>query len=252
MSAFSLLLFVLLGLASVHGQEEPIEVCDGKVDLLYIMDISGSIRDEDWPTVEAFFINLTATFNVTQDAARIGVVTFSRNSTVRLLLNECDDADCVNALIESIMHDTMGGTNTFAALQDANNVIYTAANGNRSDAIDVVVLFTDGRSTRNAEFTIPEGDVLKAGGAEIFVVAIGNDTQVNVTELMLLASEPLDTHLLRIVNRDDFSELLDQVAPVAEGTCNAINPPTEAPPTTMLPMTTSSKPKCRCPKVKSG
>ena len=54
------------------------EVCDGKVDLLYIMDISGSIRDEDWPIVEGFFINLTAAFNVTPDAARVGVVTFSR------------------------------------------------------------------------------------------------------------------------------------------------------------------------------
>jgi len=251
MNIFSILLFVLLGLTSVHAQPEPIEVCDGKVDLLYIMDISGSIRDEDWPIVEGFFINLTAAFNVTPDAARVGVVTFSRESRVRLLFSECDDSACVDALIASISHDTANGTNIFAALQDANDVIYADGNGERPDVIDVVVLFTDGKSNRNEELTIPEADILKAGGAEIFVVAIGNDTQVNVTELTLLASEPVETNLLRIVNRDDFSELLDQVAPLAEGTCNVINPPTEAPATTVLPMTTSSKPKCRCPKVKS-
>jgi len=44
------------------------------------------------------------------------------DSTVRLRFNDCSDSACVDALIESISHDTMMATNIFAALQDANNV----------------------------------------------------------------------------------------------------------------------------------
>lgn len=50
-----------------------------------------------------------------------------------------------------------GSTNTADALREMGNNMFTAANGDRSDAPNIAILLTDGVSNINSRRTIPEG-----------------------------------------------------------------------------------------------
>lgn len=209
-------------------------VCDGKVDLCYIIDMSGSIGISNWPIVLEFFRAITSFFTIGENDTLVGVVVFSTDAEVRLRFNDCPDNQCVDDFLANLNY-SRGRTNTQAALKLAYNDVLLPGNGNRSDIPDVCLMFTDGMSNEFQEETVPSGEKLKDLGCTLYVVALGEAVKNNETELRALASDPDDEHLI-FTPTTNFSVLLDAIEPVAEGTCKIALPPVN---------------QCRCTKYAS-
>lgn len=67
---------------------------------------------------------------------------------------------------------------------------------------------TDGQSNINKTQTIPQADLLKAAGVEVFVLAVGKYTSAAIQEMRGICSSPYQDHLFRV---DDFKSFVDVV-----------------------------------------
>ena len=64
---------------------------------------------------------------------------------------------------------------------------------------------TDGKSYLNRSKTIPQANLLKAGGVEVFVLAVGSYDPASIQEMRDICSVPYQDHLFRV---DDFRSLV--------------------------------------------
>ena len=104
---------------------------------------------------------------------------------------------------------TGGASNTQAALRLARTELFENPNsgitpgGGRS-----ALVMTDGQSNINKTQTIPQADLLKATGVEVFVLAVGKYTSAAIQEMRGICSSPYQDHLFRV---DDFKSFVDVV-----------------------------------------
>jgi len=82
-------------------------------------------------------------------------------------------------------------TNTSSALKIMRTVVFSSANGDRPDVSNVGIVITDGQSDDN-KATAAEARHVKAAGIRMF--AIGLTNQIQASELMAIASPPLNEH----------------------------------------------------------
>lgn len=61
----------------------PQKQCSQKLDIMLVMDESGSISGTEWQTMKNFAVQFTNAFSVGDNAARIGLVSYSDNAQVR-------------------------------------------------------------------------------------------------------------------------------------------------------------------------
>jgi hypothetical protein len=61
----------------------PQKQCSQKLDIMIVMDESGSIDETEWSTMKNFAIQFTNAFSIGENAARIGLVSFSDNAQIR-------------------------------------------------------------------------------------------------------------------------------------------------------------------------
>jgi len=82
-------------------------------------------------------------------------------------------------------------TNTHLALDTLRNVVFSPNNGDRPGVNNVAVVITDGQS-QNREATAASARALKAAGVRMFAIGLTNEIQAS--ELMTIASPPLNEH----------------------------------------------------------
>ena len=63
-------------------------VCTSKIDLAFLIDVSGSIRSERWPYIQEFIIGIIQQIQVGEDYANIAAVSWSDNARVEFDLDE--------------------------------------------------------------------------------------------------------------------------------------------------------------------
>ena len=93
----------------------------------------------------------------------------------------------------------------------ANYEIFQPQFGDRENISNVIILITDGHSTRETNLTQIEADDLSDRDVTTFVMGITRN--VNVTELEGIASKPVHEHLYQVENildLDDFVAALIQ------------------------------------------
>ena len=91
----------------------------------------------------------------------------------------------------------------------ANEDIFNPDNGDREDIPNVIILITDGHSTRETNLTQLEANKLRDRDITTFVMGITSN--VNITELEGIASLPVQEHLYQvesILDLRDFVEAL--------------------------------------------
>ena len=71
--------------------------------------------------------------------------------------------------------------------------------GKRPGARKIAFLITDGQSNVDPSKTIPNAELLKASGVEIFVIAVGN-YKTGISEIVKIASPDPKDHVFRVTN----------------------------------------------------
>ena len=129
-----------------------------KVDLSIALDSSGSVRNDGWRKSKEFSKNVLSRMRVSSQCARVSLISIGTDAYVYSRL----DTDVTDAAIKQRV-DAMKfrdeWTNTGDAFKQMTSTIYRANAGDRSDAVNVAILVTDGPSNRNAHETIPNADV---------------------------------------------------------------------------------------------
>ena len=81
--------------------------CKAKVDVAFILDSSGSLRN-NYQDEKNFLKNLAGAFGVSSNGSRAGVVTFSYYAEHSIKLNDFNNVESFNRAVDSI--PLMGST----------------------------------------------------------------------------------------------------------------------------------------------
>lgn len=106
------------------------------------------------------------------DKVRIGVIVFGNDAEVKFHLNSYNNKPDILRAISRIQY-SYGRTNTADALKLMRTEMFRQRNGDRSDIPNVAIVITDGVSNINNESTIPEANLARRRGIQIFAIGIG-------------------------------------------------------------------------------
>ncbi|KAK2165643.1 hypothetical protein LSH36_47g02029 [Paralvinella palmiformis] len=161
--------------------------CDTAVDLVFVLDTSGSISQPNFERVLNFIRDLSSRLNVDSGNARIGVLTYSTDPTLIFNLNRYSTSQDISLAIQGIQYRG-GKTNTAQAL-DFVQSMFAKKRGGREGVSHVALVITDGESN-NSSATIDAARRLRQTGVEILTMGIGNLQWLKKDELEGMASHP--------------------------------------------------------------
>jgi len=153
--------------------------CQAAIDLVFVLDGSGSITSDDFIKMKEFAARVVNQFNVTQGGAHIGVVQFSEKVLFGppAAQTEIELTDNLPAVVRTItnMVQRQGGTDTAAGLRQGQAEL---AKG-RPNVMDVLILLTDGKANDTTEARNAAAQI-RAAGAQIFVIGVRDTTGQNI------------------------------------------------------------------------
>lgn len=195
-------------------------VCTKDVDIGFIIDGSGSIRDanppdgsfDNWRLLLQFVANVID--RLPRIGARVGAVLFSDKGELLFGLNKYH----LTASKEAILKTAYPGsnTNTSGGLWVAQNQLFTVNQGDRPNVPNVAIIITDGKSTFDSQKTIPSAEALRQDGVQ--VISVGITSSVDANELKAMSSYP---HVLgqNYFTSPDFRQLENIINSLIANAC---------------------------------
>ena len=198
------------------------------MDLCFVIDSSGSIRDNNPPgglpdnyNLQLEFIaNLVRAFSIGQDATRVGALIFSQQVILEFTLDRYGSADEVaNAILASpYLGQT---TNTPEALRRTRTDCFNTATGDRPSVPNLAIVVTDGVPfpPERRRPALDEARALRETGAAVISVGITND--IDPAFLKEMSSAP-QLEGQNYFTATDFGVLNEIQRSVVEGTCETL------------------------------
>lgn len=167
------------------------------------MDSSVSVGSTNFEKQKNFVASFAESFDISPFSVQIGIVTFASTPNNEFNLNTFQTkADTINA-IYTISYQ-YGGTRTDLGLKYAAENSFTTPSGDRTGAINILIVITDGYSNQ-PELTRQEATKLHQMNIKVFAIGIG--TGVDKTELGYIASGA--EYVFQINNFDAFDSIRD-------------------------------------------
>ena len=168
-------------------------VCEKQqADLVFLLDQSGSIDQQDYTTMKKFTTDLVNSFKVSEDLVRVGLAQFSDTFQDEFYLNKFYSEEAVTKHILA-MEQLGGGTLIGSALDSIRDYFEASRGGRRSD----------GESQDDVE---DAADRLRALGVEVFVIGIGD-----VHDLQLLQITGTPERLFTVRNFGSLENIKQKV-----------------------------------------
>jgi len=143
------------------------------LDLVYVIDASESVGDDNFASLKTYLATETATFDVNPSKTHLSIVQYSRVIDVVGNLNQIQTNDNAVKTINNLIYYHPSATATGDALETVRTSVLTEANGNRASIPDVVVVFTDGITDVGENPAVP-AQKLRDAGVKIIAVGLGN------------------------------------------------------------------------------
>ena len=172
--------------------------CSNSLDLVFILDSSGSVMASNFKNMKDFVANIISNFMIQANSTRVGVQ-FSKTSTTEIVLGSIDNINDLKTAISNIVYIDRS-TNVAAAL----DLVPTALiNARASEGIaSVVILLTDEISPQTVEAAIP----LHEQDIQIYAIGFGNN--INEELLQNTASDPNYAFITDFTNFDSSTNKL--------------------------------------------
>jgi uncharacterized protein YegL len=178
-----------------HVACKPAEpTCASKVDLVMVLDGSGSVKSEGWTKLAAFVKLVVGKIKFGEEHAKVGLVQFSTEA--KLFQSLTATSSEVETQLAG-MSWLKGSTNTAEALVVAREVFLSG----RKDAQGVVVILTDGMPS-SKYLTSTAVARIKDQGVRVIFVAVGSS--VNEIVLAHWVSWPANEN---IITAESFEKL---------------------------------------------
>jgi Mg-chelatase subunit ChlD len=164
-------------------------------DIVFVIDSSGSIRDQNprdgsydnWELLLNFMVKIVDMLNIGSNQVRIGAVKFSTYAESVFHLNQYSDKTSLKAAIKDINY-LDGHTNTSGGIRIMNDVEFRSGKGDRPNIQNIAIIITDGVSTRDVAQTVPEA--IRARNRGIKIYSVGITKGINEKELKEMSSLP--------------------------------------------------------------
>ena len=177
------------------------------MDMVFILDQSGSVGRRNHGLAIQFILNLIQFFSIAPDATRVGFVAFSRRSHIEFDLSDYTTAHSVANRIRRVRYRG-GSTSTALGLIDAAYLLDSASRRGARPASEgipkVAILITDGKSNnyplRNAV------RIIKSLGVQVYALGIDKP---DVAELQFISSDPDSQHVFLLNSYNDAAGFVD-------------------------------------------
>jgi len=197
--------------ASVHGD------CTKKgtniADINFMLDVSGSVGEPNFKKELDFISAFVKSMDIGPQDVQIGISTYGAKPVTKVYLKQRKTEKDLLAMIPRIEYHAEGSTNTHLALAATTN-LFTAANGARKGASQILVIITDGASG-NPGATQAEAAKLKKAGITVVAIGVG---KANNKEIQGMST---DGKLYTVAN---FAALSKMAAEVMKTACEAPAP----------------------------
>eukprot|EP00759_Apiculatamorpha_spiralis_P034756 PhF_6_TR35774/c0_g1_i1/m.51985 len=180
---------------------QPHKNCSDMMDLIFLLDGSGSITPPDWILIKQFTMNIGLNFSSAPALMQYGIVQFADYASTFLHLTPSNSSF---QLVMNTMWKFDTSTNTGQGLQYVADEFNT--NG-RPGAYKVVVLITDGMWNTGPD-PIPIAKALQGNGTHIYGVAVGG---ADVHNVQALCSLPLTNYYFNISTESQLPIILHEI-----------------------------------------
>ncbi|XP_028410753.1 uncharacterized protein LOC114533436 isoform X5 [Dendronephthya gigantea] len=190
--------------------------CTTKSDLGFMLDSSGSIGSAHFETMKSFVKDLIFHFKVSQNKTRVSVISYASSASLHLTFSQAfPTRQDLYSAIDNIPY-TGGGTNTAEGLRLAKSHMFNTNNGARVLGTKrVLIVLTDGQSSGNV--AQPSQELKKE---DVVIYSIGVGSGIDVNELRIMASPPVDDHVYLLQDFNEFSILAQNMSST---TCRVLN-----------------------------
>ncbi|KAI0213204.1 hypothetical protein LSAT2_001799 [Lamellibrachia satsuma] len=196
---------------SCHNQPCDQYAGDCNVDIIFVLDSSGSIGSYNWYVTKQFVIDVILGMNANANMTRVGIITYS-TTICREIELAAYTTDQLEQQIWKI--DYMAdATNTAGGLMMMREMFREHG---RKDAAKIAILLTDGRSNIDNNQTIPEAEMAKAEGIDIYAVGVAD---IDDAEVNGIASDPDSRYVIRV---DRFADLQSITQQIINVTCEDV------------------------------
>ncbi|XP_052797297.1 collagen alpha-4(VI) chain-like [Mya arenaria] len=180
-------------------------------DIVFILDQSGSVGVKNWELMRTFVIDIVDFLDIGSDLTKVAVITFSNYPVRRLSLDAFTDKQALINAINQIPYYP-GNTETDKAF---DYLLAHGLEGDRKGAPDLAIVVTDGYSSA-PDLTKIAADKVKQQGIGVFAIGVGSEVQMS--ELNYISSDP-DSNFVYFVS--NFTQLSSIENAVAKSTCEA-------------------------------
>jgi len=186
-----------------------VEICNSYLDLVFLIDSSGSVGDKNFPKALNFTKTIIDFMNIGENDTRVAIINFGNNAHIINYLNTTYNKSELFKIVDSIPYLAQM-TNTQEALSEANKTILNEEYGMRpvsTGVPKVVVVLTDGQSNVSPLLTIPNAQLIKDRG--ISIVSVGVGKTLSQKELEGIASNKDDVY--NVDDYDGIFQILDEL-----------------------------------------
>jgi len=189
-------------------------VCRSKLDLVLILDGSGSMGELGFDAEKVFAHSLLDRVELGEEAAKVGLISFSK--TINTLSELSTDAATLKSKVDEATWPK-GTTDTAEALNRAKQLL---ERGGRDDANSVVFIATDG-DPNDGKLTAEAATALKETGARLVFVALG--PRLDLTRVNTWATQPARDNVVKVDSAGKLEEYLSKfvadLCPLSEAFC---------------------------------
>ena len=190
--------------------------CNTPVDVMFVVDGSGSVKHTNFQKLLQFMSEFAMTFQIGSGphGTQIGVIIFSDNVLNKFkMASYSNKYDMINKIL-GIKYPGEG-TNTYLALDYVRNSIFTASEGDRPNVPNVAIVMTDGKSSDSSK---TKEAALKLKQSNVEVIGIGIGTDVDKDEIRAIASGSDEENLSYFM--EDFNALKSILNELKDKTCS--------------------------------
>ena len=179
--------------------------CANTADITFVLDSSGSIRNEDWRSLVSFVSQVVGRLTISEVDIHVAALRYSTNADIQFRLDASYVRSEVQRRIEDIRKSD-GQTDMQAALRVTSEQIFNGVSpGDRGVAPNIMVVISDGRTDERQD-TITEANRAKSRGIEI--IPVGIDVDGDMALLRSIASDPDDVADLRVTS---YGQLIERI-----------------------------------------
>ena len=192
---------------TTHYYVPPTECQIRGIDLIFVLDASGSVGPSNFQNVRTFTANIVNGLVIGPQNTQVGVITFGSNARVSFHLNTYQTNGTLHQAIANILY-TGGSTNTPAGLMTLLNEFSMMYGGRplQEGIPRITIVVTDGMSNAGGGPPATIAVARNVHASNILAYAVGVGDSIDMDELNAIASDP-SSQYVRLLSNFNINEL---------------------------------------------